>query len=447
MKTLQTFLIRTYGCQMNELDSDLMKGLLLKKGLKPALNEESADLVIFNTCSIRDLAERKVLGKIGLMLRSKKRQKIIGITGCMPMLKKEKLLKKIPEIDFILGPNNTFQLIQVLEEVMHQKRTNPFPAPVSKLDEQSDLFFDYQKAERASKIKAYVSIIRGCNNFCSYCVVPYTRGREVSRSLESIIDECKTLQDQGYQEITLLGQNVNSYNSQGLDFADLLAEIDKLGFPRVRFMTSHPKDISYKLMQAIRDLPSVCENLHLPFQSGSSRILKKMNRSYTQESYLEKVELLKATVPNITLGTDIIVGFPTETEEDFLETLKVFEKVRFLNAFVYAYSPRKGTSAYQLKDNVSKEIKSLRLQKTLSLFQKIQTEDNLKSLRQEKGQEQVVEVLVERETKEKGFLKGRTRDLKKVIFPGDKKLAGTLQKIRLEKFKHQTFLGQLIHNK
>ncbi len=442
MKTLQTFLIRTYGCQMNELDSDLMRGLLIKKGLTPALNEESADLVIFNTCSIRDLAERKVLGKIGLMLRSKKRP-LIGIAGCMPMLKKEKLLKKIPEIDFILGPNNAFQLVQILDEVMEKKR-NKSEVPVAKLDEQSDLFFDYQKADRASKIKAYVSIIRGCNNFCSYCVVPYARGREVSRSLKSIIDECQALKDQGYKEITLLGQNVNSYNHEKLDFADLLAEIDKIGFPRIRFMTSHPKDISYKLMQAIRDLPSVCENLHLPFQSGSSRILKKMNRSYSQEAYLEKVELLKATVPNITLGTDIIVGFPTETEEDFLETLKVFEKVRFLNAFVYTYSPRKNTAAYKLKDDVSKEIKSLRLQKTLDLFQEIQTEDNLKYLELKQRPKQAVEVLVERGTKEEGFLKGKTRDLKKVIFPGDKKLIGTLQKIKLEKFKYQTFLGSLL---
>ena len=431
----KTFLIRTYGCQMNELDSDLMQGLLLKQGLTLALNEESADLIIFNTCSIRDLAERKVLGKIGLMLRSKKRP-IIGIAGCMPMLKKEKLLEKIPEIDFILGPNNAFQLPQILDEVIEKKRT----ISVIKLDEKSDLFFDYQEADRASKLKAYVSIIRGCNNFCSYCVVPYARGREVSRSLESIIDECKTLQDQGYKEITLLGQNVNSYASQGLDFSDLLAEIDKLGFPRIRFMTSHPKDISYKLMQAIRDLPSVCENLHLPFQSGSTRILKKMNRSYSQESYLEKVELLKDTVPGITLGTDLIVGFPQESEDDFLETIKVFKKVRFSNAFVYTYSPRKNTAAYKMKDDVSKETKSFRLQKMLTLFQKIQTEDSLKCL--EQGQE--VEVLVERETKEKGFLKGKSRDLKKVIFPGDKKLSGTLQKVKLEKFKHQTFLGTLL---
>lgn len=425
----KTFFIRTYGCQMNELDSELMQSLLLKRGLTLAENEDVADLVIFNTCSVRDLAERKVLGKIGLMLR-KKRRPLIGLAGCMVMLKKEKLLSKVDKIDFLIGTNNVADINQVLDETLNQKE------PVLRLDQKTD-FIDYQDIDRSSKISAYVSIIRGCNNFCSYCVVPYARGREISRDFNQIIKEVKKLKDSGYKEITLLGQNVNSYSSENQNFSDLLCAIDKIGIPRVRFLTSHPKDISQKLMEAIRDLPSVCEHLHLPLQSGSNSILKKMNRSYTRESYLEKVQLLRSIVPNVTLGTDIIVGFPGESDEDFLDTLSVFAKANFTNAFLYNYSPRKGTPAFRLKETVSKKTKSLRLQKLFDLFHEIQTKDSLKHLGK------TVEILVERESKETGFLKGNTRDLKKVIFQGQKNLIGSLQKVQLEKFKHQTFSGKL----
>ncbi len=431
MKLLKTFFIRTYGCQMNELDSELIHSLLIQRGLEPAKHEDQADLVIFNTCSVRDLAERKVLGKIGIMLRKQKKP-LIGIAGCMPMLKKEKLIQKIPQIGFLIGTDNLSNLNQVIDKALTQKEA------VLQLDRKLG-FFEYENLKRSNKISAYVSIIRGCNNFCSYCVVPYTRGREISRDFTKTVEECKKLKNLGYLEIVLLGQNVNSYFNQGKNFTDLLYAIDKIGIPRVRFLTSHPKDISYDLMQAIKDLKSVCEHLHLPLQSGSSCILKKMNRCYTKENYLEKVETLKSLVPDITLGTDIIVGFPTETEEDFSETLEVFQKVGFINAFLYNYSPRKNTPAYRLKDEITKNIKSQRLQKIFALFHQIQKANAQKQIGK------TVQVLVERQNKEQGFLKGKTRDLKKVIFPAPVRLIGSFQKVKLEKFQHQTFLGKLIN--
>ncbi|MFA5250250.1 MAG: tRNA (N6-isopentenyl adenosine(37)-C2)-methylthiotransferase MiaB [Parachlamydiales bacterium] len=430
MDKLKTFLLRTYGCQMNELDSEYMRGQLLKRGLTETADEEKADLVIFNTCSIRDLAERKVLGKIGLMLRKQKRP-FLGVAGCMPMLKKEKLLKKFPEIDFLLGPGQLEELDQIIDGLIAKK------APLIHLENPKNFFSDYKSIKRSSKIKAYVPIMQGCNNFCTYCVVPYSRGREISRPLNDILEECRYLKDSGYQEITLLGQNVNSYQSEKKTFADLLYSLDKLNFPRIRFLTSHPKDLSLDLIEALRDLKSLCEHLHLPLQAGSNRILKLMNRSYTAEAFLEKAELLKARVPSMTFGTDLIVGFPSETPEDFEKTLDVFKQVRFANAFIYAYSPRKGTKAYLLKDDVAQTDKARRLQQALKLFEQIQKEENPKYL------QKTVEVLVERTTKEAGFLKGKTRDLKKVIFPGPENLIGSLQKIKLEKFSYQTFIGSL----
>lgn len=432
---MKTFFIRTYGCQMNELDSQVMAGILLKRGLALTKNENEADLIIFNTCSIRDLAERKVMGKIGIISRKKKKA-IIGIAGCMPMLKKENLLKKFPYVDFILGTNNISDLDKVLDDLEKSK------IQINKTDEILKEEPNYSVANRPDKTKAFVSIIRGCNNFCSYCVVPYTRGREVSRDLNSIIDEVQTLADNGCKEITLLGQNVNSYgkDKQELNilFPDLLYHLDKInGIKRIRFLTSHPKDITENLMYAIRDLPSVCEFLHFPAQSGSSTILKKMNRKYTIEDYLEKVDKIKKLIPNATLGTDIIVGFPDETEEDFQKTCDLFTRVRFSLAYIFAYSPRKNTPAYKMEDNISQEIKNKRLNLLLSIYDQILKEESQKMLNTK------TEVLVERFNKDQNLLKGKTRCFRKVIFPGTKDMIGTLQQVTLNDYKHQTFLGTI----
>lgn len=420
---------------MNELDSEVMAGILKKRGLTPAKEEEDADIIIFNTCSVRDLAERKVMGKIGLLSRKKKKA-IIGVTGCMASLKNENLFKKNPYIDFVLGTNNIPDLNNVLDDVIDKK------LKVAKASDKQEALIDYSIAERTSLIKAYVSIIRGCNNFCTYCVVPYTRGREISRTPESIIEECLALADKGYKEITLLGQNVNSYgkdtSSLKVNFSDLLYKLDKIeGIERIRFLTSHPKDITEELMHAIKELPSVCEFVHFPFQSGSSRILKKMNRNYTKEDYLQKVLKLKEIVPNVALGTDVIVGFPSETEEEFEDTYNLMNEIRFSLAFLFVYSPRKNTPAYKMVDDVPLDEKERRHQKLLTLYQTILDEDSNKILNS------TFEVLVDNFDPEKKTAKGRTRCFKKVIFEGKKEMVGTLQKVRVKSHAFQTFFGEL----
>jgi tRNA-2-methylthio-N6-dimethylallyladenosine synthase len=433
----KTYFIRTYGCQMNELDTEIMAGQLEKRGFTPVGDEETADIVIFNTCSIRDLAERKVMGKLGQMGRGHKKHAIIGVTGCMAMAKKDSLFRKFPHLDFVIGTNNITDLGPVIDEVLYTKRQ------VYKTDDRFEENLDYLTAKRDSKIKAFVSIIRGCDKYCTYCVVPYTRGQEVSRPPESVIEECKKLVDQGYKEITLLGQNVNSYGKDRPEwnclFHDLLYRIDKIpGMERIRFMTSHPIDITFELMQAIRDLPSLCEFVHFPIQAGSSRILKKMHRIYTKEQYLEKVALLRETVPNVSLGTDIIVGFPTETEEEFQETYDVLKQIRYSVAFIFAYSPRKGTPAMRWKDDIPEEVKLERLQRLTDLQNEINNEERQGLLGS------TLEVLVERFNRDGLKLKGRTRCWKKVIFDGDASLIGTLQPIRVHSYSHQTLLGDLV---
>jgi tRNA-2-methylthio-N6-dimethylallyladenosine synthase len=278
-KDPKTFFIRTYGCQMNELESEVMVGQLKRRGLKRVLDESAADLLLYNTCSIRDLAERKVMGKLGQLGRSKMRNKLIGVTGCMAMAKKETLFKKLPHVDFVIGTNNLSELNNVLDDVIDSGQQQ------IRTEGEYDAL-DYTIAEREHKIKGYVSIIRGCDKYCTYCVVPYTRGQEVSRPHEEIEREVRDMVQKGYKEVTLLGQNVNSYGKDrpetGVFFHDLLYKLDKIeGLERVRFLTSHPIDISVELMEAVRDLRTVCEFVHFPLQAGSNRILKKMHRIYT----------------------------------------------------------------------------------------------------------------------------------------------------------------------
>ena len=434
MNDPKTYFIRTYGCQMNELDTEIMAGQLEKRGLIRSLDEESSDIVIFNSCSIRDLAERKVMGKLGQITRGHKKHMLIGVTGCMAMAKKDSLFRKFPHLDFVVGTNNITDLGSVLDEALYTKK------PVFKTDDRFEENLDYLVAKRESKFTAFVSIIRGCDKFCTYCVVPYTRGQEVSRPPESIVEEVERLADQGYKEITLLGQNVNSYGKDQPEwnclFHDLLYRLDAIdGIERIRFMTSHPIDITVELMQAIRDLPSLCEFVHFPIQAGSSRILKKMHRIYTKEQYLEKVALLRQIIPHVALGTDIIVGFPTETEEEFQETYDVLKEIRYSVSFLFAYSPRKGTPAIRWKDDIPEEVKQERLQRLIDLQNQI-TNDERQSLL---GSTQ--EVLVEKFNQETNQLKGRTRCWKKIIFNGDEKLLGTLQQVTVHSYVHQTLLG------
>lgn len=438
MRNLNTFYVRTYGCQMNELDSEIMVGQLEGRGLIRVDDENAADLLIFNTCSIRDLAERKVMGKIGRLGRHLQHQPMIGVTGCMANAKKDTLFQKLPNIDFVLGTNNIHDLNNVLDEVLATGRQS------IRTDDHFQFELDYINAKRDDPVKAHISIIRGCDKYCTYCVVPYTRGPEVSRDPTSIVEECRQLAARGYKEVTLLGQNVNSYGKDkpewGCLFHDLLYQIDKIpGIERVRFMTSHPVDITRELMLAFRDLKSLCEFVHFPLQAGSNRILKKMHRIYTVEQYLEKVHMFREIVPHITLGTDIIVGFPTETEEEFMQTYKLLEELEFSVAFLFAYSPRKGTPAMRWKDDIPEDVKQDRLKRLMDLQEGI----NAKHRHAMLGKN--VEVLVEkRNFKDDALLKGRTRCWKNVLFRGDESLIGTMQHINIHSYSHQTLLGDLV---
>jgi len=422
---------------MNQLDSEVVVGSLESMGLRRVYKECEGDVLIFNTCSVRDLAERKVMGKIGQIGRSKKRS-IIGVMGCIAMSKRGELFSKLPNVDFVIGTNNISDIKMILKQVIETGEKQ------IKTDDKFEENLNYLSATREDKQKAYVSIIRGCNKFCTYCVVPHTRGREVSRPPQDIEEECRALADRGYKELFLLGQNVNSYGKDRPEwremFHDLLYRLDKIdGIERIRFMTSHPIDITINLMQAVRDLPSLCEFIHFPLQAGADRLLKKMNRIYTKEEYFRKVSLLREIIPRISLGTDIIVGFPTETEKEFEETLQAFRDIRYSVAFLYTFSPRKGTAAMRWGDTVPEELKERRLQQLMTLHREISAEEHRATLGQS------MEVLVEGYNKE-GLLKGRTRCWKKVVFAGPHSLVGTLQMITPHSTHHQTLIGSMVNN-
>jgi tRNA-2-methylthio-N6-dimethylallyladenosine synthase len=448
-KNNYTYFIQTYGCQMNELDSEVMAGILHTKGLEKANNIDDANIVILNTCSIRKIAENKVLNKISVL---KDKGKILGIAGCMPMTNKDELLKKFPFIDFLVGTKNIPELESIIDKLLKDKKNKSFNLEEATYD------INYLKAVRKSNLKSSVSIIRGCNNFCSYCVVPYTRGREESRKKEEILDEVKLLANQGVKEITLLGQNVNSYgrdfSKNNNHFPDLLCDLNKIdGIERIRFLTSHPKDITKELIFAIRDLEKLCNHIHFPLQAGSNKILKLMNRSYTVEKYLEMVDFIYKTIPAASLGTDIIIGFPNETEEDFEETYKLFERIRFTQSFIFAYSPRKNTLAYdKFEDNIPNSEKLRRLNKLLNLHKKIVLDDSKKLINK------TFDVLIEDYKNDSAFFKGRTTCNRRVIFKAPTNLSepaqtepvqtelvqiGTTQKVKIIDINHQTLIGSI----
>lgn len=423
---------------MNELDSEIMVGQLESRGLTRIEDENTADLLLYNTCAIRDLAERKVMGKLGKLGRNLQHQPIIGVTGCMANAKKDTLFQKLPHIDFVLGTNNIHDLNHILDEVIATGKQS------FRTDDHFTHELNYIGAKRDDKIKAHISIIRGCDKYCTYCVVPYTRGSEVSRHPDSILEECRKLADEGYKEVTLLGQNVNSYGKDQPEwsclFHDLLYKIDKIpGLERVRFLTSHPVDITHDLMLAVRDLPSLCEFVHFPMQAGSSRILKKMHRIYTIEQYLEKVSMLRSLVPHVALGTDIIVGFPTETEDEFMETYRLMKELEFAVGFIFSYSPRNGTPAMRWKDDIPEDVKEDRLKRLIALQEDISAKQRQSMLGQE------VEVLVEkRSSKDDGMWSGRSRCWKNVVFKGPEGLLGSLQKVKIHSFSHQTLIGEMV---
>jgi tRNA-2-methylthio-N6-dimethylallyladenosine synthase len=405
------YLIFTYGCQMNVRDSETIAGILESLGYSPTEREEEADLILFNTCSVRENPERKIYGKVTQlrMLKEENPGLLIGICGCMPQqeIEQKRIREKHPEVDLVFGTHNIARLPELLASAKDGRTIEVW-------SEGKD--HEGLPAHRQDDLKAFVNIMYGCNNFCSYCIVPYTRGRERSREPEAILDEVQRLVASGYKEITLLGQNVNSYGkglTRKIDFAELLSLVDGIeGIERIRFTTSHPKDVSDRLIEAMATLPKVCEHLHLPLQAGSDRILSAMKRGYTSSQYLKLVDKLRERIPSLALSTDLIVGFPTESEEDFAETLEMVEKVGWDSAFMFAYSPRVGTRAAAMAEQVDEDVKKRRLNQLIQLQNKI----SHKVSREYLGR--TCEILIEGASpKDQRELTGRTRTNKTVIFP------------------------------
>ena len=434
----KTYHILTYGCQMNEHDSEKISGMLTSIGYVETGDEKNADLVIFNTCLIRENAELRVFGKLGEVkgLKKNKPDMIVAVCGCM-MQKQEirdKVLEKFSFVDIIFGTNTIHELPVLIYNVEIKKEKS-----VDIVDN-TDLIYEDMPKLRKFKYKALVNITYGCDNFCTYCVVPYVRGREKSREPEDIIQEIKILAEDGCKEVTLLGQNVNSYGKNlnvEFTFAQLLYEISKIeGIERIRFMTSHPKDLTDDLIKAIQECDKVCKHLHLPVQSGSNDVLRRMNRKYTKEHYLTLVEKLKKAVPDIAITTDIIVGFPGETEEDFLETLDVVKKVEYDSAFTFLYSIREGTVAAKMDDQVPDEVKHDRFNRLLEVLYPIILEKNQKCIGK------VFPVLVE--TAEGDELTGRTEHFKLVHFKGSKDLVGEIVNVKITDVKTFHMKGSIV---
>jgi len=425
--------ILTYGCQMNVAESERMAGQLKTIGYELAEDFSDADLILLNTCCVRAAAEEKVYGKIGELKKYKmqKPELIMGVTGCLAQKDGEDLTKRFPQLDFVLGTGRRGELVNVVKNLETLRSQFVDTSEVSAMIDDENIF-----PTRGGSVSAFVPIMYGCNNFCTYCIVPYVRGRERSRQPQEILSEIQEAVSAGFKEITLLGQNVNSYGKDlgQKNFAELLSEADKVvGLKRLRFMTSHPKDLSDELIATMATGKNICEHIHLPVQYGSNKILQKMNRVYTVEKYLELVKKIRAAIPQISLTTDLIVGFPGETEEDFKTTLDFLKEVQFDMAFTFIYSTRTGTPAANFPDQIDDDLKHQRLQKLMEVQNIISLEKNLKL----KGA--TVEVLVEGESKtDKNIFTGRTRTNKLVLFPHETEKPGDLINVKVEQV--QTWL-------
>lgn len=434
------FFIQTFGCQMNEHDSEVMAGLLEERFYIPTKEIKEADFILLNTCCIREKAESKVLSMLGSLkkLKAKKPDLIVGVCGCMIQQKNivPKILHAAPFVNLMFGTNNMDKLPEYLERI---ERDGQPVYEIIEEDASADLKLP---ASREYPFKAFVNIMYGCNNFCTYCIVPYVRGRERSRKKEDIIEEVRALVADGVVEIMLLGQNVDSYGNdfdEPVSFASLLEEIDAIdGIERIRFMTSHPKDFSLALIDVIKNSKHICHSLHLPVQSGSNEVLRRMNRKYTRERYLEIVQAMREAIPDVAITTDIIVGFPGETEEDFQETVDLVENVGFDNAFSFIYSKRPGTAAAKFEDQIPLDVKKERLQRLNDTLSKWSLYHN------KKYEGQTVKVLVEGLSENNdNMLSGRTDTAKTVIFEGDSSLIGTFVNVIITTAQTWVLKGQL----
>ncbi|HWP96347.1 MAG TPA: tRNA (N6-isopentenyl adenosine(37)-C2)-methylthiotransferase MiaB [Syntrophomonadaceae bacterium] len=434
----KTYTLINYGCQMNVRDSETIAGLLEAVGFRPSTDLEETELVVLNTCSVRHSAENKVFGKLGELRKLKRRRPelLVAVGGCMSQLPEaRKALKKLG-VDIVFGTHNLHELPLLLEQAISD------PGIVFRVWEDAGEVIESLPTVRKPGLSAFVNIMFGCDNYCSYCIVPYTRGRERSRKPADILEEIHSLVASGYQEVTLLGQNVNSYGrglDEAIDFADLLEAANQVqGLTRIRFTTSHPKDMSDKLIDAIARLDKVCEHLHVPLQAGSNKILSAMNRGYTREHYLQLSQRIRQRIPGVAITTDFIVGFPGESEEDFLDTMDMAETVRFDAAFTFRYSQRSGTRAAEMKDQLSLEDKRERLLRLNQAQYRIATEINMAL----EGTEE--EVLVEGPSKTNATkLTGRTRSNRIIIFSGPESLIGQIIHVRITEARTFSLFGEL----
>ena len=434
----KTFHIDTYGCQMNVADSELVESILLDQGYHKSESPNNADAIFLNTCSIREHAEDKVHSQLGRyhLIKKKKPEVIIGVLGCMAQSLKNDLLESRPYVDIILGPDSYRRLPELLNRNKILK-DSLVDTKLSRYEVYDGLF-----PKRDNGVNAWVSIMRGCDKFCTFCVVPFTRGRERSRSLNDIKREVENAVGQGFKEVTLLGQNVNSYKYQDCQFHQLLESIAKVsGLERIRYTSPHPQDITDDLLNVMSEYDNICNYVHLPLQAGSNRILRRMNRTYSKEHFLSLVNKIRNTLPNVGISTDIIVGFPGETDDDFIETLNVMDEIKFDSAFNFKYSPRRGTKASEYDDQISEEVKQSRLQRVIHLQKEHTLQNNIKLIGR------VEDVLVEKESKmSKVQWAGRTDSNKWIIFDKQDSQIGDMKPIKITRAQGISLHGQLAQN-
>lgn len=435
-----TYCVTTFGCQMNARDSEKLVGILEKIGYVEEVNEDKADFVIYNTCTVRENANMRVYGRLGQLKNAKKKNPhmMIGLCGCMMQEPHvvEKLKTSYRFVDLVFGTHNIYKFAELIATRFESQRM------VIDIWKDTDKIVEDLPSERKFAFKSGVNIMFGCNNFCSYCIVPYVRGRERSRNPKDIVREIERLVADGVVEVMLLGQNVNSYGKNlenPITFAELLEEIEQIeGLERIRFMTSHPKDLSDELIEVMSKSKKICKHLHLPVQSGSTEILKKMNRRYTKEQYLDLVDKIKKAIPDISLTTDIIVGFPGETEEDFLETMDVVKKVRYDSAFTFIYSKRTGTPAAIMENQVPDDVVKDRFDRLLTEVQSISAE--VCSVHEGTKQSVLVESLNDHDST---LVTGRMSNNLLVHFPGDETLIGKIVNVHLKECKGFYYLGEM----
>lgn len=435
----KNFFIETWGCQMNEEDSEKLSGMLKSIGYTKTTQKDTADIIIFNTCCVRENAELKVYGNLGMLRKLKKNnpELIIAVCGCMMQQKNmaKDMIKRFPFVDIIFGTHNAYKFPEYLNRVRYGEKS------IIEIQNKEDGIVEGIPIDRESNIKGFVTIMYGCNNFCTYCIVPYVRGRERSRLPENIENEIKSMVEKGYKEITLLGQNVNSYGKNlnpKVSFAQLLRRINNIdGIERIRFMTPHPKDFTDDVIEAIKQCDKICEHIHLPVQSGSTRILKKMNRNYSKEQYLKVVDKIKRSIPNVAITTDIIVGFPGETELDFEETLDLAKKVQYDSAFTFIYSKRKGTPADEMGEQISDDIKHERFNRLVDVINNSSAKNN--KLYLGKSEEVLVEGLSKNDNTK---LMGRTRTGKLVNFLGNSDNIGKLTNVHINSTNSFSLSGE-----